>query len=284
MGEIDGETVMRVQSVKSSTRRVICKLLLLGVSLPFFRLSQAMDDDLIVTLDELAGEYKTSVSTEGRLIVHADGRFDWRDEYFRPRTDVGMGATASGRLVPDAGAFAVHYDSAVPKEAFPPRLYAVRTSKFIVLLSTPNGIINMINAGWRGTEDVSRYFHRLLPGATDGDTKNIDRMLLVPKQFANRIQPVPLQGKVLNVGEISVANTNISPPMKAPVWRVMHLSRLMVDLGSEQGVFEGMELYVGETWRRTAGTVKRVMADRCEMHFEWADGWPPKVGDPVSSR
>ncbi|MCL2635500.1 MAG: hypothetical protein FWD50_02570 [Betaproteobacteria bacterium] len=251
-------------------------------------------NDSIVTLDELAGEYNggRGPGLTARLIVRADGRFDWKRAYFYPGSDAGIPFAASGRLVPDgAGAFAVHLDpdTHYPPGSLPPRLHAVRTSKFIVLLAdgSVNAIINMINGGGQlpRTTNLSGFLHRLLPGATERDAKSINRMLLVPKRFANRILPAPLQGKVLSVEEISVTKTNISEPMMEPVWQMVHLSRLMVDLGSQQGVFEGMELYVGESQRRMEGTVKRVMADRCEMHFEWADGYgPPKVGDPVSSR
>ena len=144
---------MRFQSVKNPTRRVICKWLLLGMSLPFFRPSQAADDDLVVTLDELAGEYNAGRSgglTE-RLIVRVDGTFDWERNYVAFGSDIVSPVAASGWLVPDAGTFTVHLDSAtpVPPNLFPPKLYVVRTSRLIVLLGdeTINGIINMINGG-----------------------------------------------------------------------------------------------------------------------------------------
>jgi len=289
MGEIGRESIMRFQSVKSPARRVACKLLLLGISLPFFKLSQAMNDS-IVTLDELAGEYNAGRSgglTE-RLIVRVDGTFDWERNYVAFGSDIVSPVAASGWLVPDAGTFTVHLDSAtpVPPNLFPPKLYVVRTSRLIVLLGdeTINGIINMINGGGLPrTTNLSGFLHRLLPGV-GGHGDKIDSMLLVPRRFTNRILPVPLQGKVLSVEEISVTNTPALQRRGPPVWVMVHLSRLIVDLGSDQAVFEGMKLYVGES-QLMMGTVKRVMADRCEMHFEWADGYgPPKVGDPVSSR
>lgn len=101
--------------------------------------------------------------------------------------------------------------------------------------------------------------------------------------FASRILPAPLQGKVFSVGEISSELVNTADPMRSSVWRTQYRSRLVVDLGSAQAVFEGMWLYVGESRRRC--TVQRVMADRCEIQFEWFEGLPePKVGDPVFSQ
>ena len=276
---------MRNQPVKSHARRTV---LLLGAGLPFFRLSRATEDSP-VTLDQLAGEYTAGSSLKARLIVRADGRFDWKTDYVMTGSDMVGRVSASGRLVPDGGAFAAHLDStavAYPPGLFPPRLHAVRTSKFIVLLGdeTVNGIINAINGrGWR-TGDVSGMLHRLLPGATDGDAKNIDRALLIPKTFSNRILAAPLRGKVLGVEEVSAGKINVAQPMMPPVLRMSHASRLTVDLGSRQGVFEDMTLYVAGESRRRMGTVKRVMADRCEIDFEWyEEDPPPQVGDSVFS-
>lgn len=114
-------------------------------------------DDTTFTLEQIAGEYSNIKGS--RLTVRSDGRFDWDHIYFKNLSDMPYGVTASGRLVPDAGAFAVHLDSSPhmeeAKKILPTRLYAVGTSKLIVLLNDQNviGIINMVNGGgansWR---------------------------------------------------------------------------------------------------------------------------------------
>jgi hypothetical protein len=231
--------MMRFQSIENPARRATFKLLLLGISLLFFRSSQAADDST-VTLDQLAGEYQGG-GIGNRLKIHADGRFDWTMTYFTGG-DVGSEVTASGRLVAEEGAFAVHVDSTTPRSPpglFPPRLHAVRTCGYVVLLTDGDvsRIINSINGGeygrgWKSTR-VSGLLHRLLPGTTDDDARyvdsrllyadhpiailsdntikhfdknmlGIDNKLLVPKMFVGRILSVPLQGKVLGVEKTSM--------------------------------------------------------------------------------
>ena len=323
--------MMKLESVKSPARRAACQWLLLGAGLSFFRPGQAADDST-VTLDQLAGEYQGG-NIGSRLMVHADGRFDWTMTYFTGG-DVGSEASVSGRLVARAGAFAVRVDSAAPHNPpglFPPRLHAVRTCGYAVLLTDGDvsQIINSINGGeygrgWKSTR-LSDLLHRLLPGATDDDARHvdsrllyadhpiailsddavkhfdknmlgIDNKLLVPKMFADRILSAPLQGKVLSVEHLAIPNPPmnimnfpIGPPLPGAPPRPATLSvwRLTVDLGSQQGVFEGMDLYAGAP--RRSGKVTRVMADRCEIELQWVNEkdekeWQPKAGEPVSSR
>ena len=342
------EPMMKLESVKNPARRAACKWLLLGVGLPFFRPGQAADEST-VTLDQLAGEYAGGGGVGGHLIVHAGGRFDWEMTYFSGG-DVGSATAASGRLVAEEGAFAVHVDSTAPHSPpglFPPRLHAVRTCGFIVLLTDgeANWIINAINGMYprsSKTTRVSGLLHRLLPGATDDETNSmllldnglrprglrewveegnrflppdsprqepndtlkrmyksmlgIDNKLLVPRMFAHRILSAPLQGKVLGVEEISmpypksgmslipIGRPRADDPPRPPPKELL-VTRLTVDLGAGQGVFEGMALYAGVPQRRM-GWVRRVMADRCEMDLQWVNPqeWQPKVGEPVSSR
>ena len=250
--------------------------------------------DTRFTLNEIAGEYH-DYSKYSHLIVRADGRFDWEAVYFYPFSDVEIPVAVSGRLIPDAGAFVVSLEDSdihPPTDLFPPKLHAVVTPNLIFLLSDRevNSIINTINGGWsnRGwnrTIDASSFLHRKLPGATNNDANEIDPALLIPKIFANRILATPLHGKVLSIKETSITRVNMADPMEPPVWGMEHLFHLVADLGSKHGVFEGMDLYVGESrWLR--GRVQRVMTDHCEMSLTWRDNFrdpKPKAGDLVFS-
>jgi hypothetical protein len=279
------ESMMGVQSTTSITRRAIGKALLLGVTLSFFRLSQAMANATF-TLEQIAGEYYFDAA---RLTIRADGRFDLDGTYFSGG-DVRVSVAASGWFVPEAGAFAVRLD--FPQDAgglLPPKFHAVGTPDAIFLLSDQqlNWIINEINGYGRRPLKIAAmiFFHRLREGATNSDAiHNIDPVLLLPGKFANRILSTPLWGKVLSEEKIGQTRENMAlhPP---PIWKTKHISRLVVNLGSEQAVFEGMALYVSVGSSRRMGLVQKVMPDRCEMHLGWFEGGEePKVGASVSSK
>lgn len=271
-------------------RRLTCLALLLGAQGAAFFSTHAMAHDFR-DLGELSGEYR-----DGRQSVRLrpDGRFTWEATYLPAGTDAGVNVTASGTarlnadglsVAVDERSLAAAHGGPVPtaaKALLPIQLYPVKVANLAVLLdeNAINDVANRVNAFGESQVDVAPYLHRMPPGAKEEGPLYVKPTLLIPKAFAHRLLAAPLNGKVVKIEDIAEKQINVAGWMQPPVWRTQYSARLVIDLGSSSGVFQGMRLYVGSM--RQAALVQRVLADQCEAQMVWLDA-APSVGSSATS-
>lgn len=240
---------------------------------------------------QLSGDYRDGQQS---VRLHADGRFDWQATYVPAGTDAGVAVSATGQARLDAGALflvvderslATAHGGPVPagaKALLPARLHPVQVSGRVLLLdeNAINDVANRVNAFGRSPVDASPYLHRVPRGAADAGPLEVRPEVLLPRAFAHRLLAAPLQGKVLAIEAVAEQQVNVAGWMQPAVWRTQHSARLVIDLGTSRGVFEGMRLYVGSA--RQVAVVQRARADQCQAQIVWIDG-APQVGSTVSS-
>ncbi len=110
----------------------------------------------------------------------------------------------------------------------------------------------------------------------------------LPSKYASRILKHPLEGEVMQVSPITRETFNLSHPPMPPRHKTRSSVQVTINLGSRQGTFVGMLLYIGD--RRIGAEIERSEADFSIASIKWWEdesSWGghkgPIVGTKVSS-
>jgi hypothetical protein len=275
--------------LKNPGRRLTCSMLLMGLLGPAF----SADVKETLPLGQLSGTYGNGIDT---FTFQADGRFTWVSVSPSTGSDPQVGVKAAGRassdaksifLVLDKDSFTTLDGGPVPFETkgmdFLLKLHPVEASNQLFLLREDeiNSIVNLVNrSSRRQPVDASPYLRRLAPGGMADRTLKVAPAGLVPAAFAGRILKAPLQGKLLTIGKVVEKQVNTGERAGPAGRRTQYAAPVTIDLGSSQGVFRDMRLYVGSA--RYEVEVSSVQADTCKAVIVWFET-APQVGDRVSS-
>jgi hypothetical protein len=232
-------------------------------------------------LAEWAGDYRGHV---GHLRIERSGRFSWRGLHFPGGGDAGIPVEAHGKvqlldgtllLTLDRDSIRLASGARLPPPfvpALPDRLFPVRIGDRRLLPDEKAliGAINLAN-GYRQRFVGVQTVLEMRDDHTSENTERVAVEALLPAAYRNRLLSSALVGRVVAIDEL-VSESGTS----------RHSARLTVDLGRDEGVFVGMDLYLGPRSMRYILNVDRVEQHRCQAPLVWwSDG--PEVGTRVSS-
>ena len=104
----------------------------------------------------------------------------------------------------------------------------------------------------------------------------------LPKPYSDGIVPQPLQGELSAIGTIGAASPYAL--MQSKAGNSEYRTKATLNLGSRQGVFNGMQFYAAQGPDSLRVEVVDTRLEQADVRLNWKGEWKPRAGLAVSSR
>jgi hypothetical protein len=257
-------------------------LLAYGLLLPMILTAQPTQST------DLIGRFE-SCSPGPKMEIGKNAQVRWSTSHFSMGGDVGIPVTATGSIQRDGKWFLLKLDpdsfmtngkkgvSSDSSPATSQRLYPVAAGGQTFLLDHQSfvGIVNHANQFYPPDPiDAKCYLHRTKGSDAPMDPLILPAEALLPPEYRKLLLQAPLHGEVLKVGSLSSAEINTGGWMRPPAIKTQYSAKLTINLGSADGVFVGMRLYVAPRWFHAG--VESVSRNQSVATIHW-------IGDALSA-
>ena len=237
------------------------------------------------TSSDLLGEFQNGMKN---YKFEAERKFTLESFTFAAGGDAGLPFSVKGTFSFEGSSLLLHFQK---NPSSPPSLpsqiryyFATGCGKnFLLSENDINGILNSIN----GLNLTTHNTNGLLRRVKEGQPISIDNCMpgsesLLPAVFKKFMILKPMAGNIIYVSNTKSMQVNAAGWMRPPEIKTQYEAKVTVDLGSNQKVFSGMNLYYGA--RGWSFTIDEVEPTQSHATIRWInDEMKPKLGTPITS-